>query len=103
MDLLQLQQIDINHTVGDGGIQVIYGGVRYMIEKIQNINQIITKYMNILVISEIREDVICQNTDGEQQDGVKEEMLIRVLGDVEIINTLDYSGGVNVSGLFAGC
>ena len=95
--MLQLQQIDINHTVGDGGIQVIYGEVRYMIEKIQNINQTITRYMNMLVISEIQEDVIYQNTDGEQQDGVKEEMLTRVLGDVEIINTLDYNGGVNAS------
>ena len=95
MDLLQLQQIDINHTDGDGGIQVIYGEVKYMIEKIQNINQIITKYMNMLVISGIQEDVIYQNTDGEQQDGVKEVMLTLVLGDVEIINTLDCSGGDN--------
>ena len=53
--------------------------------------------MNMLVILEIRENVIYQNTDGEQQDGVKEEMLTRVLGDVEIINTLDYNGGVNAS------
>jgi hypothetical protein len=83
--------------VGDGGIQVIYGEVRYMIEKIQNINQTITKYMNMLVILEIQENVIYQNTDGEQQDGARKEMLTRVLGDVEIINTLDYNGGVNAS------
>ena len=95
MDLLQLQQIDINHMDGDGGIQVIYGEVKYMIEKIQNINQIITKYLNMLVISGIQEDEIYQNIDGEQQDGVKEEMLTPVLGDVEIINTLDYNGGDN--------
>jgi hypothetical protein len=50
----------------------------------------------MLVILEILEKEIWESIDGEQQDGVKEEMLILVLGDVEIINILAYSGGGNV-------
>ena len=31
--IVQLLQIDINQTIGDGGVQVIFGEVKYMIRR----------------------------------------------------------------------